>query len=187
MTLPTSGTLTSAQLAQEMYGDSTRSVTIPDADTRALAGKPTGTLIFPDDFYGKSLGTSGSVTVDSSTRRYVAYEWVSSPGKVGSTSPLNMSVSPGVGGGAGQVGEILSLQWSVNTLSLYVRGNGSSDASANPGSFASLASVPFTTMKIDGVSYNKAGATLRSGYIVDFSGVADPFSGAALTYSIEFT
>jgi len=131
--------------------------------------------------------TSGTVTVDSASRRYVAYSWVSSPGKVGSTSPLNMSVSPGVGSAAGQVGEILSLQWSVNVLQLYVRGNGSDDANSNPGSFSSLSQVPFTTMKINGVAYNKANATLRSGYILDFSGVADPFSGASLTHTIEFT
>lgn len=187
MTLPSSGTMTSAQLAQELYGSSGASVTVPDADTRALAGKPSGAVVFPTDFYGKSKGTVGTVTVDSSTRRYVAYSWVSSPGKVGSTSPLNMSVAPGVGSAAGQVGEILSLQWSVNVLQLYVRGNGSDDANSNPGSFSSLSQVPFTTMKINGVAYNKANATLRSGYILDFSGVADPFSGASLTHTIEFT
>ena len=76
--------------------------------------------------------TSGTVTVDSASRRYVAYSWVSAPGKVGSTHPLNMSVVPGVGSAAGQVGEILSLQWSVNILQLYVRGNGST--SSTPGS-----------------------------------------------------
>jgi len=129
--------------------------------------------------------TTGTVTVDSSTRRYVAYEWVSAPGKVGSTSPLNMSVSPGVGSGAGQVGEMLSLQWSANTLQLYVRGNGST--SSTPGSFSSLSQVPFTTMKINGVAYNKSAATLVSGYQLEFAGVADPFSGASLTHAIEFT
>lgn len=137
--------------------------------------------------YPRGPVTSGTVTVDSTTRRYVAYAWVSAPGQVGSTNPANMSVSPGVGSAPGQVGEILSLQWSSNTLSLYVRGNGSNDATSNPGSFASLAAVPFTTMKIDGVAYNKASGSLRSGYIVDFAGVADPFAGASLTHSIEFT
>lgn len=131
--------------------------------------------------------TSGTVTVDSASRRYVAYSWVSAPGKVGSTSPLNMSVEPGVGSAAGQVGEILSLQWSSNTLLLYVRGNGSSDANSDPGGFSSLSQVPFTTMKINGVTYNKSAATLQNGYQVSFAGVADPFSGASLTHAIEFS
>ncbi|MHA3884554.1 fibronectin type III domain-containing protein [Stutzerimonas degradans] len=55
MTLPSSGTLTSAQLAQELYGNSGATVTVPDAATRALTGKSTGALVFPTDFYGKPI------------------------------------------------------------------------------------------------------------------------------------
>lgn len=109
MTLPTSGTLTSAQLAQEMYGDSTRSVTIPDADTRALAGKPTGTLIFPDDFYGKSAAPAGiiltSVQVSSG---WYGFSRLDSD-MDGSISPAGASAVPGAAASIGTNGEILRM------------------------------------------------------------------------------
>lgn len=53
MTLPSSGGLSFAQILAEL-GDSFP-VTIPNANWRALAGKPTGPLVIPTDFYGKSL------------------------------------------------------------------------------------------------------------------------------------
>lgn len=52
MTLPASGPLTIGQILAEI-GDS-YPVTIPNANWRQLAGKPTGPLIIPDDFWGKS-------------------------------------------------------------------------------------------------------------------------------------
>ncbi|TPN11729.1 hypothetical protein [Mesorhizobium sp. B2-1-2] len=52
MTLPSSGSITIAQILNEI-GDS-YPVTIPNANWRTLAGKPTGSLVIPTDFYGKS-------------------------------------------------------------------------------------------------------------------------------------
>lgn len=52
MTLPSSGGLSFAQILAEI-GDSFP-VTIPNANWRILAKKPTGSLIIPTDFYGKS-------------------------------------------------------------------------------------------------------------------------------------
>lgn len=54
MTLPSSGMLTTAQLSQELYGNTTTIVDLTGADARALAGKPTGVIVFPNDFWGKS-------------------------------------------------------------------------------------------------------------------------------------
>lgn len=130
------------------------------------------------------------LVVDSTTRRYNAYSWVSAPGQVGSTTPPNLSVIPGASGTPGAVGEILSLQFSssgggTGTLSLYVRGNGS--GADSPGSFANRDAVPFTTMTLDGVAYQKSAATLANGYQLHFSGVPDPLGGASLSHSIRFT
>lgn len=63
MTLPASGPLTIAQILAEI-GDSFP-VTIPNANWRTLAGKPTGALVIPDDFWGKSW--SGVTEVDNRT------------------------------------------------------------------------------------------------------------------------
>lgn len=133
---------------------------------------------------------SSVLTVDSATRRYNAYSWVSAPGQVGSTTPANLSVVPGAGSAPGALGEILSLQFAagsggLGSLALYVRGNGST--STTPGSFASRDAVPFTTMTIDGVAYQKANAAFDSGYILRFNNVPDPFGGTSLTHSILFT
>lgn len=54
MTLPASGPLSISQIQAEIDGVGTMPVTIPNADWRELAGKPTGALILPDDFWGKS-------------------------------------------------------------------------------------------------------------------------------------
>lgn len=63
MALPTSGTLTTAQVSQELYGNTTTMVDLTGADVRNLIGKPTGTVIFPDDFYGKPNATSAPIPV----------------------------------------------------------------------------------------------------------------------------
>jgi hypothetical protein len=52
MALPSSGPISSADIAAEM-GVST--VTIPDANTRLLTGIASGPIVLPDDFWGKSM------------------------------------------------------------------------------------------------------------------------------------
>jgi hypothetical protein len=62
MTLPASGGLSIAQILAEI-GDSFP-VTIPNANWRTLAGKPSGPLVIPTDFYGKTyLGATVADTV----------------------------------------------------------------------------------------------------------------------------
>lgn len=57
MTLPASGQLTISQILAEI-GD-TYPVTIPNANWRTLAGKPSGSLVIPNDFWGKTWGGGG--------------------------------------------------------------------------------------------------------------------------------
>ena len=52
MTLPSSGSITLAQVAAEL-GQSLP-IDLNSAPVRALAGKPTGSVVMPTDFYGKS-------------------------------------------------------------------------------------------------------------------------------------
>lgn len=71
MTLPSSGGLTIAEILEEI-GDSFP-VTIPNANWRTLAGKPTGSLVIPTDFYGKSWRSVSLVDTSSSASESVSY------------------------------------------------------------------------------------------------------------------
>ncbi|TIV83786.1 MAG: hypothetical protein E5V64_06370 [Mesorhizobium sp.] len=71
MTLPSSGGLTIAQILAEI-GDSFP-VTIPNANWRTLAGKPSGSLVIPTDFYGKSWRSVSLVHTSSSASEVANY------------------------------------------------------------------------------------------------------------------
>lgn len=71
MTLPASGSITIAQIMAEI-GDSFP-VTIPNANWRTLAGKPTGSLVIPNDFWGKSWRSVTLVDTSSSASEVVSY------------------------------------------------------------------------------------------------------------------
>lgn len=63
MALPTSGNITIAMIAAEL------GVGLPldlnAANVRTLAGKPTGSVIMPTDFYGKSGNFAGPIIIDT--------------------------------------------------------------------------------------------------------------------------
>jgi hypothetical protein len=54
MTLPSSGPLNFIQIQREIDGVGQVPFTIPNAQWRKLAGKPTGSLVIPNDFWGKT-------------------------------------------------------------------------------------------------------------------------------------
>jgi hypothetical protein len=106
MTLPTSGGLTIQQILDEI-GDS-YPVTIPNANWRTLAGKPTGSLIIPTDFYGKSWRSVSLVhtsTSASETAQYgtdISGRWIAVIALGGNdSSPYNLSAT--ISGVAGTV------------------------------------------------------------------------------------
>jgi hypothetical protein len=63
MTLPSSGAISTQQIAAEI-GVST--VTIPDTNTRTLTGISSGAITLPNSFWGKSWSDGGTVTVTMS-------------------------------------------------------------------------------------------------------------------------
>lgn len=101
MTLPSSGTLTTAQVSQEFYGNTTTVLDLTGSDVRDLIGKPSGTITFPDDFYGKSGSSSAAIPVRG-------YGWsIGSPAPVatkrGSTVTLSgIFVASGIAGSGEQ-------------------------------------------------------------------------------------
>tara|TARA_R100000935_G_scaffold9944_1_gene19939 strand:- start:167 stop:736 length:570 start_codon:yes stop_codon:yes gene_type:complete len=166
VTLPTSGAITTAQIAQELYGDSTRLVAIPSADTRALVGKLVGPLVFPTDFYGKSIATEitiveGGSSVDVYAQGYS--DGSSGLGSFGSINPTNAAAIAGqlTSTGNARIKEIIHsgdrAVSSPSTIRLRVEGT------------YSIASLPFTTMTVSNspdtpntVVLNKANATVAN-------------------------
>lgn len=64
MALPSSGQIFMSQIAQEL-GISATGLTLNDARVRQLAGKPSGPVWF-SDFWGKSNGYSGTISIGNS-------------------------------------------------------------------------------------------------------------------------
>jgi hypothetical protein len=58
MTIPSSGTITSADVAAEIGYP----IVIPDTETRNLTGRSSGSITWPDDFYGQTGGGDCSLT-----------------------------------------------------------------------------------------------------------------------------
>lgn len=73
MTLPSSGSISTAQIQAEI-GD-TGTITIPDANTRTLTGKSTGALVIPTDFYGKTWGGGGGGAYIPAAGSYTYEDW----------------------------------------------------------------------------------------------------------------
>lgn len=66
MTLPSSGSISTTQIRTEIGGSG--SVVIPSAEVRTLTGVASGSVVLPNDFYGKSSlspAPSGTVLYDS--------------------------------------------------------------------------------------------------------------------------
>lgn len=106
MTLPASGSLSIAQILAEI-GDSFP-VTIPNANWRTLAGKPTGSLVIPNDFWGKSWRSASLVHTSSSASETAQYgtdisgRWIAVLALGGNAgSPYNLSAT--ISGVAGTV------------------------------------------------------------------------------------
>lgn len=57
MTLPASGSISTAQIRAELGGGG--GVTFPNAETRALTGIPAGSIVLPNSFHGRSAGGGG--------------------------------------------------------------------------------------------------------------------------------
>jgi hypothetical protein len=60
MTLPTSGSLTTTTLNLEMQLSGSASITFPNAATLYLAGKASGSVVMPNDFWGQTWGPGPS-------------------------------------------------------------------------------------------------------------------------------
>lgn len=168
MTLPSSGTLTTAQVAEELYGNSSALVDLTGTDARTLIGKPTGSVVFPDDFWGKSLAFDITIGTPAS-----GDEWgyMDTPSWVwGTISPTDATCYPdGRTAAVGTKGHIFSLAYSLNAPhygELYLRIGGTITDWPN------VSSLPFNSIKIGSTTFNKS--------VITFSGAGDHGSGVPI-------
>ena len=127
MTLPSSGSISFSQIAVELGKASNATISLNDADVRALAGKPTGSITLPTDFYGKS--NSATLTVAFNANRYGFYLSV----------PFG-SISPAVLKGY----TIIGLFWSVTTNGITLEFSGA------------LPNSGWDTLDISGTTFSRA-------------------------------
>lgn len=150
MTLPSSGTLTTADVSQEIYGNTTTIVTIPGIDTRLLTGKASGPIVFPDDFYGTtwSPGTSSShiltVGLESAFDTFYGYRLAAA---IGNLAPNTLTpIKPS---------KVDALRYAVTGASLLFHVSVTAPATLNEAE----ARAAITSIIVDGNAFNISSAT----------------------------
>jgi len=94
MTLPISGTIRCSQIDIELGDSGTSTIGLGDADARALAGVPTGTIKM-SDFYGKSAITNNFYTVSANTNK-LSLTLSSVPGYVAGRTNTTITINSGI-------------------------------------------------------------------------------------------
>lgn len=106
MTLPASGSISSAQIRAEIGGSGP--VTIPSAEVRTLTGVASGPIVLPNNFWGKSGGGGSDQTP-------AAVNWANISGSVAASNAnqtisginvpivLRATISSAAGGGSPRV------------------------------------------------------------------------------------
>ena len=91
------GTTAGQSIELENGGPGTVQVSLNDTAVRNLAGVPSGAIIMPTNFYGKSNRVSLSFTISSNTYTYDVFSVASaSPSYIAGKSDITVNVSPGV-------------------------------------------------------------------------------------------
>jgi hypothetical protein len=89
------GTTAGQSIAIENGGPGTATISLNDAPVRSLAGVPSGTIIMPTDFYGKSNSVTINLVISGNTQNYDIYA-NRGPTYVPGISNLTVTVNPGV-------------------------------------------------------------------------------------------
>jgi len=89
------GTTAGQSIAIENGGPGTATISLNDAPVRSLAGVPSGAIIMPTDFYGKSNIVTINLVISGNTQNYDIYA-NRGPTYVPGKSNLTVTVNPGV-------------------------------------------------------------------------------------------
>lgn len=148
MTLPSSGTLTTTQVSQEIWGDN-RVFDLTGTEARALIGKPTGSVVFPNDFWGKSASFVIVINSPSNGNGYYGYN-EGDNFAYGTTNPDNASVYPDgrvlADGASGHLRELFWTSGAPNYGALTLAVDGA----------MTIAQLPFSSVRINGISFTRA-------------------------------
>jgi hypothetical protein len=102
------GTTPGQSIALELNGPGTAQITLNDANVRTLAGVPSGAIIMPTNFYGKSNRVTINLVISANTQSYDVFN-NRGPTYVSGTSDLIVTVNPGVNVGATNTGSYAML------------------------------------------------------------------------------
>jgi len=149
------GATTGESIALELGLSATGEISLNQIDVRNLAGVPTGVIIMPTNFYGKSNlaifgdGSSGALSISSGTLSSGEYTSVSISGSVSCGSPTiiycqgNLTISGAILCRLGQTGS--------STMQIVRK----------PGANTSSPSSSFTSINPDETAISAAGGTLQ--------------------------
>ena len=97
------GTTAGQSIAIENGGPGTATISLNDAAVRSLAGVPSGAIIMPTNFYGKSNIVTINLVISANTQNYDVYT-NRGPTYVAGKSIINVTVNPGVFVGSSSTG-----------------------------------------------------------------------------------
>jgi len=97
------GTTSGESIAVENGGPGTAEISLNDAAVRSLAGVPSGAIIMPTNFYGKSNTVTINLTISADTQNYDVYT-NRGPTYSAGNSIINLTVNPGVTVGSTSTG-----------------------------------------------------------------------------------
>ena len=104
------GTTAGQSIAVENGGPGTAQISLNCTAVRTLAGVPSGAIIMPTNFYGKSNTVILNITISASTQNYCVYSAVSSnPSYVAGKTQATITINPGVNIGSSSTGSYAML------------------------------------------------------------------------------
>lgn len=89
------GTTAGQSIALELGGPGTAQIALNDANVRTLAGVPSGVIIMPTDFYGKSNRATINLTISGNVQNYDVYT-NRGPTYIAGGSDITVTVNPGI-------------------------------------------------------------------------------------------
>jgi hypothetical protein len=96
------GTTAGQSIALELGGPGTAQISLNDANVRTLAGVPSGAIIMPTNFYGKSNRVTINLTISGNTQNYDVYS-NRGPSYAPGSSDITLTINPGVVVGSSSV------------------------------------------------------------------------------------
>jgi hypothetical protein len=127
------GSTAGQSIALELGLSATGQISLNDAAVRTLAGVPSGAIVMPTDFYGKSNRVTASATISSDTANYTV-NTAKAPGYSSGKTDFTLTINSGVfvfSGSTGSYAMTVDTSWAagdtvtiVNNGTIVGRGGG---------------------------------------------------------------